>query len=88
MQVPERVGSCHTAWVPLGWSVVALCYFLIFWGRGKPNTVIKAKVDDFEIYLHHYESKAEPVLVYFVAGGRRRLAPPPLATGRRVKARG
>ena len=57
--------------------VVALCYFLIFWGRGKPNTVIKAKVDDFEIYLHHYESKAEPVLVYFVAGGRRRLAPPP-----------
>ena len=68
--------------------VVALCYFLIFGGRGKPNTVIKAKVDDFEIYLHHYESKAEPVLVYFVAGGRRRLAPTPLATGRRVKARG
>ncbi|WZN64625.1 DUF953 domain-containing protein [Chloropicon roscoffensis] len=48
--------------------VVALCYFLILGGRGKPNTVIKAKVDDFEIYLHHYESKAEPVLVYFVAG--------------------
>ena len=56
--------------------VVALCYFLIFGGRGKPNTVIKAKVDDFEIYLHHYESKAEPVLVYFVAGGRWRLPPP------------
>ena len=69
--------------------VVALCYFLIFGGRGKPNTVIKAKVDDFEIYLHHYESKAEPVLVYFVAGGRWRLPPPPRrGVGSRVGARG